>query len=117
VTLKDPPLHFRLHAFVCTNRRPEGHPRGCCASEGAEVLREHLKRLAKARGLDDVRINAAGCLDRCGHAPVLVIYPEGVWYTAQTLDDVIEILDAHLVRGERVERLMIDQPDTAVMTA
>ncbi len=106
----DPSLYFRLHVFICTNRRPDDNPRGSCAGKGSEALREHLKDAQKRLGLEDVRINSAGCLDRCGLGPVLVIYPEGVWYTFATTDDLDEILDAHLVKGGRVHRLMVDKP-------
>jgi (2Fe-2S) ferredoxin len=103
----DPPLFYSRHVFCCTNRREEGHPRGCCAAKNAEELRDYLKAKAKDAGLRRVRINSAGCLDRCELGPNMVIYPEGVWYTYRTKEDLDEILATHLVRGERVERLML----------
>lgn len=103
----DPPDYFRVHVFICTNRRPDDNPRGSCAQRGAEDLREHLKAAQKQRGLKDVRINSAGCLDRCGKGPVMVIYPEGIWYSFGTKADIDEILDTHIVQGGRVERLML----------
>ncbi|CAA7614040.1 Ferredoxin [Candidatus Terasakiella magnetica] len=105
----DPALFFRLHVFICTNRRPDDNKRGSCAGRGSEVLREHLKDATKSMGLGDIRINSAGCLDRCGHGPVMVIYPEGVWYSFHTIADIDEILDTHIVKGGRVARLMVDQ--------
>ena len=69
-----------------------------------------MKARAKELGLKGVRINAAGCLDRCELGPTMVIYPEGVWYTCQTPEDVDEILRIHLVEGGRVRRLML-QPE------
>ncbi|HVI52778.1 MAG TPA: (2Fe-2S) ferredoxin domain-containing protein [Candidatus Sulfotelmatobacter sp.] len=107
----DPPLYFRLHLFICTNQRPEGHPRGSCARSGSEKLRDYLKARAKELGLGDVRVNSAGCLDRCELGPVLVIYPEGVWYGFKTHEDIDEILAAHLQGGGRVERLMLRPED------
>ncbi len=104
---RDPPPYYRLHVFCCVNRRPDGHPRGCCAAKGAVRLRNYLKARAKELGLDDVRINAAGCLDRCALGPTLVVYPEGVWYGYETVEDLEEILQRHLIAGERVERLML----------
>ncbi|MBI3446106.1 MAG: (2Fe-2S) ferredoxin domain-containing protein [Magnetospirillum sp.] len=95
----DPPLYFRLHVFICTNRRPDDNPRGSCAGSGSEALREHLKDAQKRLGLKDVRINSAG--------PVMVIYPEGIWYGFKTIADMDEILDTHIVKGGRVERLML----------
>ena len=103
----DPAPYFRLHAFICTNRRPDDNKLGSCAGRGSEALREHLKKEQKRLGLKDVRINSAGCLDRCSKGPVLVIYPEGIWYSFATVADLDEILDVHIVKGGRVERLML----------
>jgi (2Fe-2S) ferredoxin len=103
----DPPLFYAKHVFCCTNRREAGHPRGCCAEKNAEELRNYLKGRAKEAGLRRIRVNAAGCLDRCELGPNMVIYPEGVWYTYKTKEDLDEILDTHLVKGGRVERLML----------
>lgn len=107
----DPSPYYRLHVFVCTNRRPDNHPRGSCAAKGSEQLRDYLKARAKELGLGDVRINSAGCLDRCELGPTLVVYPEGVWYHYRTSEDLDEILETHLVRGGRVERLMLRPED------
>jgi (2Fe-2S) ferredoxin len=103
--------YFRLHAFVCTNERPADDPRGCCAARGAVAMRDHLKKRAKEVGVKGVRVNNAGCLDRCALGPVLVIYPEGVWYGPSDLADIDEIVDRHLVKGERVERLVLKPTD------
>lgn len=108
----DPTPYFDRHVFCCTNERAAGHPRGCCKERGAEPLRDHMKKRASALGLGKrVRINLAGCLDRCELGPVMVIYPEGVWYTYANEADVEEILQTHLVEGRRVERLMLDPAD------
>lgn len=104
---QDPDLYYRIHAFVCTNRRPDDHPRGSCAGRGSEPLRDYLKAQAKAKGVGGVRVNAAGCLDRCELGPVLVIYPEGIWYSFTSHDDIDEIIDTHLLGGGRVARLML----------
>ncbi|MDX2103109.1 MAG: (2Fe-2S) ferredoxin domain-containing protein [Alphaproteobacteria bacterium] len=106
--MSDPAAFYRAHVFCCTNRREAGHVRGCCAEKDAEALRGYLKDQAKAAGLKGVRINLAGCLDRCELGPVMVIYPEGVWYHYRTRADVDEILQTHLVEGGRVERLLLD---------
>ncbi len=94
------------HVFVCENRRPEGDPRGCCASKGGAEVREALKKAAKEAGLKGrVRVNAAGCLDQCAHGVTVVVYPEAVWYGGVTLADVDAIVKDHLVGGRPVERL------------
>ena len=109
----DPPPFFAAHVFVCCNSRPEGHRRGSCARRGAEALRDYMKSRAKELGLRGVRVNSAGCLDRCEFGPTVVIYPEGVWYRAETREDVDEILRAHMVEGGRVPRLMLTERDLA----
>ncbi len=100
--------HFKHHVFFCTNQRAEGEM--CCNSHGANDIRAYAKDRVKALGEavpGKVRINSAGCLDRCDQGPVMVIYPEAVWYTYVDREDVDEIVDKHLGRGEVVERLKI----------
>ena len=103
----DPAPYYDAHVFCCTNRRADGHPRGSCAEKGSEALRDYMKSKAKALGLKNVRINNAGCLDRCELGPVIVVYPEEVWYTYVDEKDIDEIIDEHLVHGRPVERLRI----------
>lgn len=68
--------------------------------------KQRLKELGIS-GVGKVRINKAGCLDRCDQGPCLVIYPEGVWYTYVDQQDIDEIIDQHLVGGKIVERLRL----------
>lgn len=104
-------LFYRCHVFCCLNERPENHPRGSCCRKGSVKLRDYMKARAKELGLDDVRINAAGCLDRCELGPTMVIYPDGTWYRCTTLEDVEEVLQRHIIGGERVERLRLHTDD------
>jgi (2Fe-2S) ferredoxin len=102
------PPPFKRHVFVCTNRRPEGNPKGCCASKGAEEVRAAFKDELDKRGLKGgMRANAAGCLDTCAFGVSVVVYPEGTWYGGVKVEDVSEIVDQHLVNGRPVERLMM----------
>ncbi len=110
----DPPPYYRLHVFCCTNERPPGHPRGCCKDRGAVALRNYMKARAKELGYSDVRVNVAGCLDRCELGPTMVIYPQGVWYSYHSTEDIDEILQTHIAEGGRVERLMLRPEDDPV---
>lgn len=107
----DPPLYFEAHLFVCTNRRMEGHKRGSCAAAGSEKLKDYMKARAKEMGLKGIRVNTAGCLDRCEFGPAVVIYPEGVWYRAENTADIDEILQTHVREHGRVARLMLTEKD------
>lgn len=100
-------MHYKSHIFCCNNERPAGHPRGCCKALGSEKLRSYMKSRVKELGVDGARVNIAGCLDRCELGPVMVIYPEGIWYSYNTTGDVDEIIERHLIKGERVERLLL----------
>jgi (2Fe-2S) ferredoxin len=107
---EDPPLFYECHVFVCTNQRIENHPRGSCGRKGSEFLREYMKVKAKDMGLKRIRINSSGCLDRCELGPSVLVYPEGIWYRAESREDIDEILGTHIRDGGRVERLMMPKP-------
>ena len=109
--MADPPAFFQAHVFVCCNRRPDGHKRGSCAARGSESLRDYMKARAKELGLAGVRVNMAGCLDRCEFGPTMVIYPEGIWYKIETKSDIDEVLEVHLRQKGRVARLMLTERD------
>ena len=102
--------YYKAHVFCCINERAPGHRRGCCKERGGAELRDYMKTRARELKINRVRINQSGCLDRCELGPVLVIYPEGIWYTYQTKEDVDEILQTHLIDGQVVSRLLLD-PD------
>ncbi|MCE2969782.1 MAG: (2Fe-2S) ferredoxin domain-containing protein [Burkholderiales bacterium] len=100
--------YYQRHVFFCLNQRDDG--RACCATHDAAAMQEHAKRRIKELGLNGagkVRVNKAGCLDRCDEGPCLVVYPEGTWYTYVDRQDVDEIVESHLARGEPVERLRL----------
>lgn len=99
---------FTHHIFVCTNRRAPGHRRGCCDPDGSETLRGALKAELKKRGLKTlVRANSAGCLDQCELGPVLVIYPQAIWYGKVQLSDIPRIVERTIERGEVLTDLLL----------
>jgi len=102
------PSYYQRHIFFCLNQRDNGQ--ACCAEQGAQQSFDHCKARIKALGLNGpgrVRVNKAGCLDRCAGGPVAVVYPEGVWYTYVDRSDLDEIIDSHLRDGVPVPRLML----------
>jgi (2Fe-2S) ferredoxin len=100
--------YFARHVFFCCNQRDDG--RASCGDRDANALRDYCKSRVKKLGLAGpgrVRINQAGCLDRCEEGPVAVVYPEAVWYRYRDRADVDAIIDEHLVGGVPVARLRI----------
>ena len=100
---------YRYHVFFCTNRRTGG--RQCCQDHDAQRVRDYAKQRCKTlgcHGAGKVRINTAGCLDRCAAGPVMVVYPEATWYQYVDEADVDEIIESHLCGGQVVKRLLLD---------
>jgi (2Fe-2S) ferredoxin len=100
--------YYERHVFLCLNQRDNGQ--ACCAQHQAQEAFEHCKAQVKAAGITGpgrVRVNKAGCLDRCAGGPVMVVYPEAVWYTFVDKADIDEIVQQHLVAGRVVERLQL----------
>lgn len=107
-TLPTPSGYYQRHIFFCLNERKNGE--ACCAQHHAQEAFDHCKQRVRAAGLTgpgQVRVNKAGCLDRCAAGPVVVVYPEGVWYTYVDTHDIDEIVDAHLIGGQVVTRLLV----------
>jgi (2Fe-2S) ferredoxin len=99
---------YERHVFVCTNRRPDGHPKGCCATKGSDDIAALLKAELKSRGLQStVRANKAGCLDACEFGTAMVIYPDGIWYGGVRKEDIPEIVEKTILNGELIDRLLI----------
>lgn len=106
------------YLFVCTNRRPDGNPKGSCAARGSEKIHAALKLALAERDLHKVEVRActAGCLDLCWAGPAIAIEPDSFFYGRVTLADVPEIVEA-LATGTRVERLVLPPADFDEKTA
>lgn len=100
--------YYQRHVFFCCNQRTDG--RACCADKNAAEMRDYAKGRVKELGLageGKLRVNQAGCLDRCEEGPCIVVYPDAVWYTYVDRADIDEIIREHLQNGRIVERLRI----------
>src|ERR1700712_3057000 len=100
--------YYERHIFFCLNHRDNGE--ASCAQHDAQSGFDHCKKRVKAEqlaGPGGVRVNKAGCLDRCAGGPVAVVYPEGTWYTFVDASDIDEIVESHLIGGKPVERLIL----------
>jgi (2Fe-2S) ferredoxin len=106
-SLGDLPVVFPYHVFCCSQQRPPSHPRGSCGAAGAGALWEKLSTLVQGRQLAKVSMVASGCLGFCSAGPLLVVYPQGVWYAPKTKEDIEELVQTHFVEGRIVERLAV----------
>ena len=100
--------YYQRHIFFCLNQRTNNE--ACCAQHDAQAGFDHCKSRVKAAGINGpggVRVNKAGCLDRCAGGPVAVVYPDAVWYQYVDRNDIDEIVDTHLIGGKVVERLLL----------
>jgi len=95
---------YRYHVFVCDQQKPEGAP--CCSARGSRKVVDALRGEVAAQGLaDQVQITACGSLGLCERGPNIVVYPEGVWYSGVSANDVPELVRSHFRNGNPVERL------------
>ncbi|RRQ22281.1 (2Fe-2S) ferredoxin domain-containing protein [Thiohalobacter thiocyanaticus] len=100
--------YYKHHIFFCTNLREDGT--ACCQKFNAQAMRDYAKQRTKELGIagpGQVRVNTAGCLDRCAEGPVVVVYPDETWYTYVDQEDIDEIIEEHLLNDRPVERLKI----------
>ncbi|MBI4828487.1 MAG: (2Fe-2S) ferredoxin domain-containing protein [Nitrospinae bacterium] len=97
------------HVFICVNQRPAGHPMGCCSERGAvSVWQKFADLLNQKQAFGKIMVSGVrSCLGPCQFGPVVVVYPDAVWYGKVRPEDVEEIFDSHLVGGKPVERLFV----------
>ena len=95
---------FRIHALICGGT-------GCTSSGSAEI-QEALHREIAAQGLEDeIKVVQTGCFGLCALGPIMIVYPEGVFYSKVTADDVPEIVEEHFLKGRPVERLIYKEEE------
>jgi (2Fe-2S) ferredoxin/predicted O-methyltransferase YrrM len=95
---------FQYHVFICDQKKPDGVP--ACSARGSGKTIEALRKEIGTRGLmDKVQLTVSGSLGLCERGPNMVVYPEGVWYSNVTPEDVPEIVGSHFQQGQPVERL------------
>lgn len=102
--------YYQKHVFFCTNQKANAKP--CCQDKDALDFFTYAKAAVQAQelwGAGKIRISTSGCLGRCVNGPVLVIYPDNVWYTYQSNADIDDIIATHLIANQRVERLLIHE--------
>ena len=96
---------YDRHVFACTSGET-------CPTQGdVEKYVQYLRGEAVKAGLKtDVRINKAGCFSQCGHGPMIIVYPDDVWYHGVKESDLAEIVQSHIIGGKPVERLVYNPP-------
>ena len=103
---------FQQHVFICTNQKSVG--KVCCANTGGSAYFLHLKerlRQLGLHGLGKIRVSQSGCLGRCDLGPCMVIYPEAIWYTYRSIEDIDRIIDEYLIKHEVVVELLMQTFD------
>ena len=101
------PQLYKYHVFTCYTQRPPGHPRGSCGAVGARPLWDRMGKAIETQRVGDIGFTASGCLGFCNTGPLMVVYPEGVWYRPTTAEDIDEIVETHFKQGKRVDRLVV----------
>jgi (2Fe-2S) ferredoxin len=96
--------------LVCCNKRPDGHPRGCCNPDESDALRKAFKQETKKRSLGPlIRATKSGCLEQCQHGPVVAIYPQGIFYGNVTEKDIPRIFDETVLNNRIIDDLLIQE--------
>ncbi len=98
----------KYHVFVCTSSRINGQQKGYCYSkDSVGVVQAFMEEIDSRELSGEVMVTNTGCFGICSSGPVVVVYPEGVWYKEVTVEDVPEIVESHFENGKKVERLEI----------
>jgi len=99
---------FHKHIFICNNQRDASSNKSCCGEIGNQIRVEFSKLIHEYGIKDNVRANKCGCLDGCELGPIVVIYPDNIWYGNVSLEDVNEIFSSSILKNKIVKRLQIN---------
>ena len=99
-------LFYKKHIFFCTNLRKDTN-RASCGKLNSEELRAYMKKKTKELGIKGIRINSSGCLNRCKVGPVMVSYPQGIWFKVRNKKDIDLLIDQFLVKDTIVNKLLV----------
>lgn len=98
----------KYHVFICTSSRINGQQKGYCHSKGGvDIVQTFIEEIENRELTEDVMITNTGCMGICSSGPIVVVYPEGVWYKGVSIEDVCEIVESHFENGIKVGRLEI----------
>lgn len=99
----------KVHFLVCSNQRPQGHPRGCCAEKGSmDVLTALSGRLQETEKFDVAMLSMVqSCLGPCSLGPIVIVYPDNVWYGQMDAEKAKQVFDSHVNDGKPVESLVL----------
>ncbi|SNS14171.1 (2Fe-2S) ferredoxin [Anaerovirgula multivorans] len=98
----------KYHIFVCSSSRINGEQKGFCFQKGAvEIVNNFIEEIQERELDGEVMVTNTGCFGICSKGPIVVVYPEGVWYGSVTPEDVEEIMDSHIEEGKMVSRLAL----------
>lgn len=101
---------WKHHVFVCTNKRPPGHPKGSCGERGCtDVFNALTDEVERLELFETVKVNSSSCLGPCRSGPTIVVYPENTWYGGVRAEDVAAIVQSHFVEGRPVARLLLPE--------
>lgn len=101
--------YYQKHLFFCINQRVPG--KQCCQNNNASDFMAYAKQCLRDRdllGKGKIRVSSSGCLGRCAEGPVLVIYPESVWYRYESRSDIDQIIQKHVIENDIVTELLLE---------
>jgi (2Fe-2S) ferredoxin len=101
-------MKYENHIFICVNERLEMPVKKSCSLNGLAIRQKFVEELKKNDLFFKVRANKSGCLGLCNNGPIVVIYPEGIWYSKVTIEDVPIIIKETIINKRVIKRLLVN---------